>query len=160
MSAKRYLSIYLQDHMAGARGGIALARRVMGSNEDSPYGRELAEVCAEIEEDREALSTVMDRLGVRSNPVKETSAWVAEKMGRFKLNGELTDYSPLSRLLEIEGLIMGVTGKLELWRSLRAADAGGELGDVDLKRMVGRAESQRRRLEQLHDRAAAEALSG
>ena len=159
MSAKRYLSIYLRDHHAGAQAGLELARRTAGSNEDGEYGRQLRELCTEIEEDREILTELMDRLGIRANPIKQGGAWVGEKLGRLKLNGQITEYSPLSRLVEIEGLVIGVSGKLELWRSLHAAGAAGELEDIDLDRMIERAESQRRRLQELHDRAAAEALS-
>jgi len=58
------LAIYLNDHLAGATAGVELARRLRASNEDDPeFGPALAEVCAEIEADRETLKTVMDRLG-------------------------------------------------------------------------------------------------
>ena len=157
----KLISIYLQDHMAGAIAGVELARRVAGSNEATGYGRDLAEVCAEIEQDREVLSQVMDRFDVRANPVKQGSAWVGEKLGRLKLNGRLSGYSPLSRLIEIEGLVIGVSGKLELWRSLRAVgNSDRRLEGFDLKRLIARAESQRKRLQALHDRAARDALAG
>ena len=38
------------------------------------------------------------------------AGWVAEKAGRLKLNGSLLTYSPLSRLVELEGLSLGVEG--------------------------------------------------
>ena len=43
----------------------------------------------------------MDDLGVGSR-AKDGAAWVAEKLGRLKTNGQLTGYSPLSRLVELE----------------------------------------------------------
>ncbi|MGH2923008.1 MAG: hypothetical protein ACRDKH_03125 [Solirubrobacterales bacterium] len=157
---RKLLSIYLQDHMAGAVAGVELARRVAGSNRDRPDGDELAAICDEIESDREALSGVMGALDIGGNPVKQSSAWVGEKLGRLKLNGRLTGYSPLSRLLEIEGLILGVSGKLELWRSLRVVE-GSEprLKELNLRQLERRAEDQRARLERLHERAAANALA-
>jgi len=157
---EKLVSIYLQDHMAGAVAGVELARRVRGSNRDGPYGEELDAICAEIERDREELSRVMSVLGARSNPIKESSAWIGEKVGRLKLNGQITGYSPLSRLMEIEGLMLGVSGKLELWRSLRAAAGSDErLAEVDLRALIRRAEDQRERLERLHESAAREALA-
>jgi hypothetical protein len=157
---RKLLSIYLQDHMAGAVAGVELARRVKGSNRDQPYGDELAAICDEIEADREALSGVMDALGVGGNPVKQGGAWVGEKLGRLKLNGRLMGYSPLSRLVELEGLIIGVTGKVELWRSLgTVADSEPALKQVDLRGLARRAENQRKRLERLHERAAQDALA-
>ena len=155
----RLVSIYLQDHMAGARVGTELARRVLAQNADTPYEAELADVCADIEKDREVLSDVMSRLDVSGSAVKEGAAWLGEKVGRLKLNGRVAGYSPLSRLVEIEGLVVGVSGKIELWRSLRVARGSDpRLEGVDLKRMIRRGEDQRKRLEKLHQLAAAEAL--
>ncbi|MGH2955628.1 MAG: hypothetical protein ACRDL6_01345 [Solirubrobacterales bacterium] len=157
--ADQLLQTYLRDHMAGARAGVELARRAAGSNRDSEYGAALAELSDEIEGDRRTLAELMDRLGVHGNPVKEVGGVLAERLGRLKLNGRLLGYSPLSRLLEIEGLAIGVSGKLELWRSLRAAlDSGAALEGIDLDRLIERAESQRARLESLHERAARDAL--
>jgi hypothetical protein len=158
---EKFTSIYLQDHMAGAMAGVELARRAAESNGDNRYGSELGDVCAEIEQDRAALAELMDQLDVRPNPLKQGVAWIGERLGRLKPNGSVSGYSPLSRLVEIESLIVGVSGKLELWRSLRAAgDSNGRFEGIDLKRLIKRAESQRERLERLHDLAAADALSG
>jgi hypothetical protein len=154
----RYLGIYLNDHLAGATTGLELARRVRGSNEGTDLGRFLDDLVTEIEEDRETLEAVMDRLGVATNPVKRLGGWVAEKAGRLKLNGQLLGYSPLSRLLELEMLHIGVTGKLELWKALDAT-VGTELAEFDLGRLVERAESQRRRLERQRLDAARNAFS-
>ena len=38
-------------------------------------------------------------------------AWSAEKFGRLKLNGQLSGYSPLSRLEELEILALVAEGK-------------------------------------------------
>ena len=44
--------------------------------------------------------------------------WTGEKLGRLKLNGQLLGYSPLSRLIELEGLMLGIAGKLAMWIAL------------------------------------------
>ena len=36
----------------------------------------------EIEEDRQTLQQLMDRLGTSRNPVKEAATWAAEKVGQ------------------------------------------------------------------------------
>jgi hypothetical protein len=158
MSAPRLLAIYLKDHHAGAVAGASLAHRAAGANEGTPYGDELARVADEIEQDKETLERLMETLDVKPDQLKDRAAWGAEKLGRLKLNARWRDYSPLSRLLELEGLMLGVTGKLGLWRSLR-----GQLGDsvdgIDLSLLEARAAAQRDRLEDLRLRAAAEALS-
>jgi hypothetical protein len=160
MADDKLLSIYLNDHWAGAMVGVELARRTKGNNEGNGYADALSDLCAEIEADRAELRRLMARLGVRPSRARQAGAVVSERLGRLKLNGRLVGYSPLSRLIELEGLVMGVTGKLELWRSLQAtADSDPRLRDVDFKGLIRRAERQRSRLEELHGRAAREALA-
>lgn len=152
------LAIYLNDHLAGSTAGLELAKRAAGANEDSPYGAALSVLAREIEEDRDSLLQLLEELGYGKDRVKVTGGWIAEKFGRLKLNGSLLEYSPLSRLIELEGLYLGVTGKLSLWTNVRAS-LGDRIGAVDLVELAERAESQRGRLEDLRTDAAAEALS-
>ena len=151
------LRTYLQDHHAGATAGVELARRAAGSNEGNEYGAELSRIADEIEADREALERVMERLGVKPSTIKDAAGWTAEKLGRLKPNNSLLSYSPLSRVVELEGLLIGVTGKLGLWESLRTA-VGEGLNGTDFPALAERAADQRSRLEALRKRAAAEAF--
>ena len=154
----KLLGIYLNDHLAGATAGVELARRLRASNEDdAAFGPELAEICAEIEADREALTAIMDRLDVGPSRLKPLAAVLAERLGRLKLNGRLWGYSPLSRLDELELLQLGVTGKRRLWRALEHTHAS-DLSDFELGALAERATGQLRRLEALHLKAAALAL--
>jgi hypothetical protein len=149
------LAIYLNDHLAGATAGVELARRAASSNAGSDYGDVLSGIAREIEEDRAALEQLMGDLDIGRDRVKVAAAWVGEKAGRLKLNGSLFSYSPLSRLEELEFLLLGVSGKLAMWRAL---DHAAHLGDAKLSELEARAESQRERLEALRLRAAREAL--
>ncbi|MFL5819700.1 MAG: hypothetical protein ACJ76S_03355 [Solirubrobacteraceae bacterium] len=152
-----YLGIYLNDHLAGASAALELARRTAANNRSTPLGRALARLAQEIDEDRLALEDVMHRLDVGKDRLKLLVSWGAEKFGRLKLNGELLGYSPLSRLEEIEMLLLGVQGKLALWRMLRhGLGADPRLRGVDLDGLIQRAASQRRRLERHRLRAAQE----
>lgn len=152
------LTTYLNDHLAGATAGAALARRLRDSNQGNPeFGPALAEVCAEIEKDRETLRTVMDRLGVGQSRIKPAVAILGERLGRLKLNGRLRGYSPLSRLDELELLQIGVLGKSRLWRALEQTHAG-DLEGFELAELAERAISQLGRLEALHLKAASQAL--
>jgi hypothetical protein len=147
------LAIYLRDHHAGATAGIEVARRSARANGGSELGAFLDRFGSEIEEDRRELERIMRELGVKPSRGKDTAAFVAVKAGWLKLNGRLREYSPLSRVLELEGLVIGVTGKLALWRTLE------ECGRLDaswtpvLRRLHERGESQRAELER--QRAAA-----
>jgi hypothetical protein len=146
---KKLLGIYLNDHLAGSTAGIELVKRACSENEGTDYGRFLAELTKEIDEDRAAFVEIMDRLSIRRDPAKVAGGWVLEKMGRLKLNGQLHGYSPLSRLVELEGLALGVTGKLAGWKALRLlADGEPALDAPALERLIERAERQQRGLEE------------
>jgi hypothetical protein len=103
-------------------------------------------------------------LDVDRSPAKPAGAWLLEKVSRLKLNGQLRGYSPLSRLLELEGLEMGITGKRSLWQVLGRAFAVDErVAGFDFAALMARADEQlaglrERRLatvrEALVDRAA------
>lgn len=152
------LAIYLNDHLAGATVGVELARRVRGSNRGDPeFGPPLGEICAEIETDRATLEAIMGRLGVGRSRLKPLVAVCGERLGRLKLNGSLRGYSPLSRLVELEALQLGVAGKRRLWLALEHTRAS-DLSGIELGALAQRATEQLRRLEALHLKAAALAL--
>jgi hypothetical protein len=157
---RKLLGIYLNDHLAGATIGMELARRARGSNRDNEYGEVLGRIAQEIDEDRATLQQLMDRLEVRRDHTKVIFGWVAEKVGRLKPNGQLTGYSPLSRLIELESLALGITGKLSLWEALiEVADEDTRLDRAELGRLSQRTERQRADVWRLRQRAAREALS-
>ncbi len=151
------LQTYLQDHHAGSTAGLELARRTAGANEGTEYGPELRSIADEIAEDRETLERLMEHFDVGPNRIKDAGAWALEKVGRLKPNNAILSYSPLSRVVELEGLVTGVTGKLALWEALRA-NFGDAVGGIEFAPLSARAESQRERLEALRRRAAVEAF--
>lgn len=156
----RRLAIYLNDHLAGAMLGVEMARRLRDSNAEEPqFGPPLAELCAEIEADRETLQRLMESRGIGRDKIKPAGAWAAEKLGRLKLNGQIRGYSPLSRLLELEFLYIGVTGKMRLWTALEGA-LGSAAGEIDFAQLGERAGHQLATLDELHLKAAALALRG
>lgn len=145
---RKLLGIYLQDHHAGSTAGLELARRARGANQGTTYGDFLSGLTDEIEADRRALEGIMDDLGVSRDRAKVTLAWAGEKVGRLKPNGQLTGYSPLSRLIELEGLALGVTGKLALWRALSlVAEDEPNLDAAYVERLAERAKEQQRGIE-------------
>jgi hypothetical protein len=156
---QKHLSIYLNDHLAGSVTGVELARRALANNRGTPYEEFLEWLFAQISEDRRSLIRLVHRTGVRRNAAKEAVAWTLEKAARLKPNGRLIGYSPLSRLVEIEGLWMGVNGKLSIWRALVAvADADPRLEAIWLIELEARAEEQLRRIDEHRRHAARDAL--
>ena len=155
----KLLRIYLNDHLAASVGGVELARRSQSSNDDNEYGEFLATLVNEIEDDRESLEQIMDKLGIPRDPVKQKAAWFLEKAGRLKLNGQLTGYSPLSRLLEFEGLAIAIDAKKALWLSLREVLSMDERVPAGLlDSLSARAEAQREETEMYRIKAAQAAL--
>jgi hypothetical protein len=144
-----YLATYLNDHLGGATGGVELAGRLRASNRGTDYGPPLERILVEIEEDRATLELVIDRLGFSQGRVKPAGAWVAEKLSRLKPNGRLRGYSPLSRVLELEGLLIGITGKMALWKALGQLEGVKRLG-IDFAQLGDRASAQRSAVDDLH----------
>lgn len=151
------LGIYLNDHFAGAAGGLALARRLAHNHRDTPAGAPLGQVAQQTAEDRDTLRELMSALGVAVSRHKLAAAWLAEKVGRLKLNGRLLRRSPLSSVLELEAMLIGVEGKAAGWRALRpVASFDGRLDLAQLDRLLERARWQRETLEQARMQAARE----
>jgi hypothetical protein len=141
-SASKYLATYLNDHYAGATGGLALARRAASENEGSELGAFLTELGDEIEADRATLGEIMSALGVGTDRTKVIAARVFERVGRLKPNAQLRGYSPLSPLVELEVLGLGIRGKLALWRALGEVADTPPLDAEQLAELAARAERQ------------------
>ena len=155
----RRLDIYLNDHFAGATFGMELSRRAAAENRGTALGDFLHVLHMEIVEERRTLREVMSALGVEASPIKPAGAWLLEKAGRLKLNGQLRGHSPLSPLIELEGLEAGVAGKRFLWQVLgRAFPGDAPLERFDLDALVARAEEQLRGLQEHRLALAPEAL--
>lgn len=87
---------------------------------------------------------------------KSYAAWAVEKAGRLKLNGRVLRRSPLSSLVELEALRLGVEGKAAAWRTLRQlADHDRRLDAGRLDELLARARRQLDTLEELRVRTAA-----
>jgi hypothetical protein len=161
VSDGRLFAIYLRDHYAGSAAGLALAQRLQRQNRDEAYAGELAALVVAIAADRQKLARLMYVLGVRPDPVKVLIARGGERLARLKRNGRLLSYSPLSRLIDLETLLLGITGKRALWAALRTT-AGGlpeALETMELDQLLASAETQLEQVERLRLRAAGAVLA-
>jgi hypothetical protein len=153
------LRIYMNDQLALGVGWRELARRAARENRGTQLGAALADVATQIREDVETFEELMRRLGFARDRLKIGAAIATERLGRLKPNGQLRGYSPLSRFVELDVLVMGIEGKVTLWKNLRdLAGLGERLPDVDFDRLVERARAQRGLLEPFHATAGHEAL--
>ncbi|MFJ3965666.1 hypothetical protein [Streptomyces sp. NPDC090036] len=152
---QRLLAIYLNDHLAGASSGVALIRRMARTHRGTPAGPPLAELAEDVSADRETLREVMTALDIPAQWSRVVVGRLAEKVGRVKLNGRLVSRSPLSDVLELEAMRIGVEGKEALWKSLAVlAGTHSHLERAAVDRLLSRARDQAAVLEGLREEAA------
>jgi hypothetical protein len=140
--ASKYLATYLNDHLAGSTGGIELARRAANENKGNELGDFLSKLVVEIDDDQDSLKDIMAALGVGEDRLKVAAGWLLEKLGRLKPNAQLTGYSPLSPLVELESLVLGIHGKLAMWHALLQIAGPPPLDAGRLEELAARAERQ------------------
>jgi hypothetical protein len=152
------LGTYLNDHLAGSVAAIRMLERAVDDQGGTPQGPRLGELLDAIREDQEELRGLMGRLGLQESQLKKAGARLAEAAGRMKLGGgEHGDR--LGRLEMLEALAMGIHGKAQLWRALRAvASKYQAVQELDLTRLERRAREQHDLAEALRLEAAAAAL--
>ncbi|MFP4228849.1 MAG: hypothetical protein ACLFTE_08485 [Salinivenus sp.] len=156
----RNLRTYLNDHRAGAEAGLQLAKDSRDHNPTGPLHEFLSALVTEIEEDVEQLERLHGRLHSAENPLKKTSAWLFSKVSRLKLETALLEYSDLTRLEELEALMLGVRGKLALWNVLEAAcGPDPRFEHVDFDELQRRAQRQLEGLKKHHLEAARHAFN-
>ncbi len=152
------LAIYLRDHHAGSSAGVALARRAARNGAALEHGDELAAIARQIDHDRETLERLMAGLGVRPSAVKVAGARAGEVIGRLKANGRFRERSPLSNVVELELLALGIMGKRKLWEALAGVPGLREAAEVDFAELGERARRQHDRVETFRQEAAAAAF--
>ncbi|KOG42814.1 hypothetical protein AQJ84_11930 [Streptomyces resistomycificus] len=151
------LGIYLNDHLAGATAGVERARYLAEAEQDPVISAAVRPLAVEITQDRASLLEIMRQLDVPVHRYKLAAGRLAEKAGRLKTNGRLVRRSPLTSLVELEALRLGVSAKAAGWETLRRlADEDERLDAARLDALLGRARTQLRTLEDLHETQTAE----
>jgi hypothetical protein len=143
------LRVYLQDHHAAARAGVALARRTLGAEH---------ELARRIADDRKTLEQVMRQVDVTPSRFKVALAVLGDQLGRVKADRARAARPALGRLLALETLVVGVRGKEALWRSLQVAREP-RLTSFDFEALAASAASQVDTLETERLRVASLALA-
>lgn len=115
---KGLLGIYLSDHLTGSTAGVNRIRRMAEAHADSPLAEELARISTELVSERDFLKRLIRDLGLRRRRHRQAAAWLAERLGRLKLNGRVVRPSPLTAVLEAELMRAAVLGKLGGWQAL------------------------------------------
>ncbi len=137
------LPIYLNDHLAGSVMAIEQFEHAIEHAPDGPLADVLTRLLAKVRDDQDTLKDLIGRIGGTENPVKKAGAWVAEKAQRLKPSGDPLAYTPLNRLEALEALLLGITGKRDLWDALDAACADDpRFRGVDFRALSRKAQRQ------------------
>ena len=157
----KHLLIYLKDHLAGSTGALEVLDHLVSTHAGTPLESVFKELRDEIIQDRYALEDIIRRFGPAESPIRNTGAWLGEKLARVKLFIEGGGSGPLARLEALDALALGIEGKRSLWEALEAVtSAVPPLQDVDFDRLKRRAQNHRERVGVLRLEAAREAFAG
>lgn len=158
--ADNTMDVYLNDHLAGAMLGSDLAEQIRDGHEGTPLGDVMASIAAEVEEDRQTLLDLMERMGTSKNPVKQATGWIAEKASRAKFSGVTSRGREHGAFMALESLTLGVEGKRSMWKVLKKlASEYPALAATNLDELINRAEAQHATLERERLAAGTQALA-
>lgn len=138
------LHTYLQDHLAGATFGVNLLKDLSAQKVDGALAVMAAKLVAEVESDRDTLDRILKSCGAESSLLKDSSAWIAQKLGRSKLSTN----EPFGLFEALELMTLGVLGKIALWKSLEVTTGlATTINTNQLRPLIARAERQFEQLE-------------
>ena len=151
------LATYIEDHLAGGTYAINLLEAMRDQYAGDPLGQFATSMLVEVSADHATLKELAQRIGAGSSGIKSMAAWVGEKVSRLKLKPGASDGLGIFEALEV--LVIGIHGKLALWRALAAVSPGDtRLQNVDFAGLAARAEAQHVRMEDQRLEAARVAL--
>jgi len=102
----------------------------------------------------------MQQLGSSKNPVKQATAWIAEKASRAKFSGMTSGEDELGTFMALETLTLGVRGKACMWKTLKqVADQHAPIASMNLDDLIDRAHTQEDALERERLTAGTRALA-
>jgi hypothetical protein len=151
------LSIYLSDHLAGAKFAIELLERMRDNHENASINELAEKLLKEVIADCAVLQELLKDIGGGGDLLKKAGAWLAERTAQLKLrignDAELGDFEAL------EVLALGILGKLKLWTALSVlASSEPRLRRLDLQQLIERAQLQHDEVERYRLAAVTKAL--
>jgi hypothetical protein len=156
---RHHLSIYLNDHLAGATTLVNLLGSLL---QTKPFDLELEgffeALRTDVIADQTTLEGIMERMHVKKRRHITAMAWLIEKLSRLKLG--LDKNGSLYLLEALELVEVGIEGKRELWRSL--AVTSGQFTDlkgIDFDDLIKRAQEQHDRVEAVREQTSNAALT-
>jgi hypothetical protein len=143
------LATYLNDHLAGATAATKRMERLAEAERQSIDGTELSRIAGEIAEDTRTLLEIFEVLNIRVQSFKRVAATVVEWIGLLKSNGTISRRSPMTTVVELEALRMGVIGKQAMWAALHETSLSTSF---DFDELLQRAQRQHESITEIHRR--------
>jgi len=150
------LKTYLNDHLAGSRFAISLLSDMARQELDGEIAGFAATLLVDVQADQEELQRLVEHLDSQPSMIKEASAWLTQKVGRFKFQ---LSSDPLGIFEALEILSLGILGKIALWNALQRIDDRPSSAEFNLKRLLKRAREQYANVETQRLRYARRALA-
>ena len=145
---RKLLGIYLNDHLALLIGSERLAGRCRSSNSGQALAGYLGELSGEIRTDVNTVRRILTSIDAKESKMKVLAAGIGEKLGRLKLNGRLTGYSPLSRVVELQHLGLLRKAAESLWASLKLVKDLSSVDEAKLQERLQAARNSQARLDE------------
>ncbi|HUR95712.1 MAG TPA: hypothetical protein VMY76_14100 [Gemmatimonadales bacterium] len=153
------LGVYLNDHLAGSVAALRMMDELAERERGKPLEATLRALHAEVSEEQGVLRELLARIETDENRLKQAAAWVAEKVGQGKLALSARTHPDLATLQGLESLVLGLHGKLSLYRALgEIALSDQRLAGYDFHALAGRTLEQQTMVEGERVTAARSAL--
>lgn len=115
-----FVGIYVNDHLAMVAGELDLAQRISRHAKDQALRDFLAEYVSVVRTQQNAMRQILKSRKGREGFLKATLVRGMEKLGRFKPNGHLLTESPLTKVVELEGLMLAADARGLFWGTVRS----------------------------------------
>jgi hypothetical protein len=141
---------YLQDQLAGAAVGHAIATRLAETHSGTPVGTFMAQLAENIGDEQAIVETAIEQLPAKPDLIRRATK-LAGGTARAVV-GALPLLPEPSLLEDLEALAVGVWGKRLLWGALRRADLPeGRFQSIDFEHLSEEAEDQEREILRLRE---------
>jgi hypothetical protein len=158
---REHLATYLNDHFAGSTTLLQLLQHLSRSRSADGLAEFFVTLRGDVVADRVTLEGIMQRLHVQQHRRRTATAWLIEKLGRFKLKVDDAGDGSLHLLEALEIVQLGIEGKRELWKSLAAAsERVPGLHGINFDYLAERAQKQHDRVEAVRVETAKRTLAG
>jgi len=135
------LVTYVNDHLGGARIALQLLEAMHDQHDDQQFRDFAGALLPEIQADDRTLRAIAEKIGSGPSAIKEVGGWLLEKAGRLKLGH--TGSTDFAMFESLELLVLGIHGKLCLWKALLVASrSDSRLDEFNFQTLIDRAQQQ------------------